>query len=326
MQIGERWMRWTLLEAFTRVLHRIPQKLASNVAASLGHSFLTTFIVGVVQTGLGFGAARGLKKPIMAPKDQIIGSCAFGVGAVIALTLGNFSFQLGADIGIYTFIVTLSIVPGAVFDHFGVFRPKDWPRKRLAAREWAGVGVALFAGHAVLGWPSLSAFLAMPTWVWLALVVPFVLAVNQGITQRIKDVNPFVKNFWGGATTVALCLVGLTATGSLALLGDFSGTMPIFWFWSAILGLNVMAIWLTNLMSYKGGASIALKKLVMNGTFLTVTMIVGILLFNEPLTAGKVAGVLLYFAGFTLMDKNTWNFLTTQLFRRGVHQTQKVSA
>lgn len=316
MLIGEKWMRWTLLEAFTRVLHRIPQKLAADVAASLAHSFLTTFIVGAVQTVLGFGAAKGFKKPIMAPKDQIVGSCAFGVGAIIALTLGNFAFQLGGDIGIYTFIVTLSIVPGAIIDHFGWFRPRDWQRKKLGAREWAGVGLALVAGHAVLGWPSLSAFVAMPTWVWVSLAVPLVLAINQAITQRIKDVDPFVKNFWGGATTMVGCLLGLLATGSLALLGDFSGAMPIFWLWSAILGLNIMAIWMTNLMSYKGGASIALKKLVMNGTFMTATMVVGILMFGEPLTAGKVVGVLLYFVAFTFMDKNTWEFMTAR-FGRG---------
>ena len=66
-------------------------------------------------------------------------------------------------------------------------------------------------------------------------------------------------------------------------------------------------------MSYKGGAQIAIKKLVMFGVFLSSSMIFGIILFDEPLTAAKVLGVVIYFVAFILMDKKTWEYVSGSL-------------
>lgn len=302
-------MLWTLLEAVVRAAHRWPQKVAADLAPTFGHSFFTTFVVGVVQVVLGCLGTRVSGATLRAPPDQVIGSCLFGTVAVATLTLGNYSLQLGGDVGVYTFIVTLSIVPGTMIDHWHFHH-------RQPLRAWIGVAVAALAGYSVLGWPSLEELQHLPRWVLVAGVVPILLAVNQGITQRVKDVDVFVKNVWGGGTTVVLCVVGLVATDSTHLLRDFSVAMRSLWLWSALLGVFIVGIWCTNLMSYKGGAGIALKKLIMNGTFLTLAMGIGVVVFGEPLTAGKVVGVGLYFVGFALMDKGTWEFVRGRFTRR----------
>src|SRR3989344_9632810 len=56
----------------------------------------------------------------------------------------------------------------------------------------------------------------------------------------------------------------------------------------AVIGLIVVGMWAFNLLSYKGGAYIALKKLVMNGTYLITAMFCGALCFGEKITTGKL--------------------------------------
>jgi drug/metabolite transporter (DMT)-like permease len=302
-------MRWTILEAVLRTAHRIPQKLAGLSGAALGHAFLTTLVVGIVQTVLGVTYAILKGTQLVAPHDQILGSMLFGVFAVVALTLGTFSFQLGGDVGTVTFIVTLSIIPGALLDRF-------YFKHRLSPRQWLGIMTAILAGYSVLGWPSLTELLELPTWVFLALGVMLSVALNQAITQKVKEVDPMIKNFWGGVATIICCVIGLGLNNALELLADFSNEMTALWVWSAVLGCVIVGIWVTNLMSYKGGAGIAIKKLVMNGTYLTLAMLMGVVVFDEALTPGKVTGVFLYFIGFALMDKNTWQWLKKLATRR----------
>ena len=135
------------------------------------------------------------------------------------------------------------------------------------------------------------------------------VAVNQGITQKIKKIDPFVKNFWGGLTTFVLASTALFVRDATNLLIDFSPVMQKLWGVSAVVGLIVIGMWSFNLMSYKGGAHIAIKKLVMNGCFLIMAMFFGIVLFGESLTLAKVIGVLFYFFAFSLMDKGTWEHI-----------------
>ncbi len=140
-------------------------------------------------------------------------------------------------------------------------------------------------------------------------------AINQGITQKVKKVDPFVKNFWGGLTTISLCLVGLATFDSLGLLSDFSLNMKKLWAVSLAVGIIVVGMWTFNLLSYKDGASIAIKKLVMNGSYLIMATICGILFFKEELSLGKIIGPVLYTVAFSLMDIKTWKFLNLK-FRK----------
>ncbi|MDD4900568.1 MAG: DMT family transporter [Patescibacteria group bacterium] len=303
LNVGEKWMKWTLYEAGTKTAVKILQKVVGNISASLAHVFLATMIIGLVQVITGYAAVRIKGIKLIGDRVDILGSCLSGFFAVFAVVLGCGVFYYDGDIGVSTFIIAISIVPGALIDRF-------FFNHRLNRREWLGVAVAILAGYAILGWPSLSEFAKLPLWVWLSFGVMLSTAINQGITQKVKKIDPFVKNFWGGLITFLLCVVILLAIGKSSIIFDFSGSTPKLWAVSALIGLIVVGMWAFNLLSYKGGASIAIKKLVMFGTYLISTMICGILFFGEPASADKGVGVILYFAAFALMDKGTWEYIS----------------
>lgn len=303
MQVGAKWMRWAFAEAGTKTASKILQKVVGNVSTTLAHTVFATFVIGLVQTISGWVVARSRNTPILTDKESILGSCLFGFFAVISTVLSFFVFLLGGDIGINTFIITLSIVPGAFIDRF-------FFGKKLCWREWVGVLMAILAGYSILGWPSLSAMLSLPLWVWLSFGTTCTAAINQGITQKVKKIDPFVKNFWGGVTTLVLCSAAIIILGSAKLFTDFSRPMQNLWLVAAIIGVIVIGMWSFNLMSYKDGASIAIKKLVMNGAYLVTAMLAGVLLFKESFTVGKLIGIVLFICAFTLMDKATWEFVS----------------
>lgn len=298
-------MKWTLIEALTKTSSKILQKFVGVVSSTMSHVFFATMVVGLVQVIGGFSMARKRKTPLLCDQAEVIGSCAFGFFAVVASALSFSVFLYGGEIGVNTFIITLSIIPGALIDRifFG---------KRLMKRQWLGIVVGILAAYSILDWPSLSAFADMPLWVWLSFGITMSVAINQGITQKIKKVDMFVKNFWGGLTTVVLASSAIFALGSAGLFVDFSSQMGKLWGVSALVGLIVIAMWSVNLLAYKDGASIAIKKLLMNGSYLTMTMIAGILFFGEALTLGKVVGVVLFFAAFSLMDNAIWNYFVSR--------------
>ncbi|TSC82975.1 MAG: hypothetical protein G01um101419_377 [Parcubacteria group bacterium Gr01-1014_19] len=304
--IGEKWMKWTLLEAGTRTGSKLLQKVIGLAAPTFAFNVVASFVVGLMQTLAGFLAVKKQGKSFFPNRQQVWGSIAFGTLATFSTIVPFTIFYLGGDIGVNTFIITLSIVPGAFIDRifFG---------HKLTGRQWAGVGMAVIAGYSVLGWPTAQGFFSLPLWVWLSFAVMMANAVNQGITQKVKDVDPMVKNFWGGFTNVALSLGVLAFIGSLGALFDFSPQLRKLWLAAPLVGGIVIAMWSFNLLSYKGGASIALKKLVMNGTYLTAVMVLSVLIpyFKESMTWGKAIGIPLYFVAFALMDNGTWNYVSS---------------
>ena len=78
---------------------------------------------------------------------------------------------------------------------------------------------------------------------------------------------------------------------------------------SVVVGIIVVGMWCFNLISYKKGASIVLKKLVMSATYLITTMLMGVWCFSEKMTVGKKVGAVLYLAAFCLMDDGTWKYI-----------------
>lgn len=289
-----KWLRWSLLQAFCHSLNRIPQKKAALIVGrNLPGVYVMTLVVGIVQAVVGLVTARMLRNKILDSKWNVWGSILCGVFAFASLTLGNAAFSMNADIGIVTFIVTLSIIPGAFIDAF-------FFGHSLNRRGWLGIAVFLFAGYAILGWPSFEQIKNLPMWVLLALGIPLSNSIFEGISQKIRDVSPWTKNFWGGLSTIACCATGLAITGlpQIALSRDF-------WLWSVALGVCVVGIWLFNLLSYHDKATIAAKKLVVWAVYLTLAMVIGIVFFKEPLTVGKVVAVVLYPLAYVLVSRGT---------------------
>ena len=136
------------------------------------------------------------------------------------------------------------------------------------------------------------------------------LAVNQGVTQFIHDIDPMVKNFWGGSTQF---LAGVVTLPILYLINPTflrTESLTVYFIGLALLiGVINVGLWIFNVMSYRSGATIALKKLVMNGVHLSTVMIAGAFLFGESIDAYKILGIVLYCVAFIFWDEETLEFV-----------------
>lgn len=295
------WVLWTSAEGLTRTGTKILLKVLGLAETALSASVLATVIIGAVQTVGGFvgGTLRG--KPFFGPQGHAVGGCAFGVLAYVTTVLSFMVFSYGGDMGVNTFITTLSIIPGGILGSiiFG---------DRLFLRQWCAMALAILAGYLVIGSPSLEEAVHLPLWVWLSFITMLTIAINQVIVQKIKDIDPMVQNFWSGAVQLVLGVLTIVAVGGMSI---FTSSAPplSFWLLSGLIGAINIAMMVFGLISYKLGASIALKKLVMFGVHLSTAMVLGVILFNESASWEKFAGVALYLAAYAAWDNDTWRSL-----------------
>lgn len=297
----ETWIKWTVLEAFCRTTSMVLQKVAASTNLTLGHTIFAATVIGFVQTVAGAVVVRAQRQSFIDCAPHIFGAVTFGTLAYVNTLLGLTAFSQGAEVGTFTFIITLSIIPGALIDRF-VFG------RALVVRQWLGIIVAVVAGYLALGAPSLEKALQLPTWVWLSAAASCGVAINQGVTQKIKNINPFVKNFWGGLTAVVL---GVASAWFVPIgQGTSQPELERLTTVSMCIGFVVVAMWSFNVLSYKHGAYLALKKLVSNGSWLAIATIAGTLIFRESLSSFKIMGFILYGLAFVIVDEATWRFVT----------------
>lgn len=294
-----RWIKWTLGEAFFRSAHQVPQKAIAGFISTLTGAFFVTAIVGLVQIVLGFLATRIRRKKIFVKRREILGAGLFGFFAIAAFTSGTVVFQMGGDMGVFAFIVALALIPNTFSDLF-IFK------RRISLRRWFGVALALVSAYIILGRPSMVGIIALPPWIWVSFVAMFAVSINQVVSQFIEDMDPLVKNFWGGLVQGIGALVILFFLGGAGLFADTSQEMRQVFLMSLVIGVFVIGIWVFNLLSFKAGASLMMKNLVMRGVYLTFSTIFGVLFFSEPLTAEKIIGISLYFLVIMFIDKAVW--------------------
>jgi len=304
------WMWWTAAEGCTKTFSKVLQKIVGLSALTYQDMIIATAIIGAIQAVIGFYSTKYRELKMFSSIIEVVGACLFGVGAFAATFLCFIIFSLGGDTGVNSFIITLSIIPGALIDWY-------FFSHTLKMSQWIGIIVAILAGYTVLGCPSLKTTVNLPLWVWLSFITMIIISVNQGITQKIKNIDPMAKNFWGGLTTIVLCIL----TG--AILASCNVRINIFvitwklWAASSVIGLIVVAMWSFNVLSYKFGAYITLKKLVLNTVHLSSVMIISPLFFHsESYHTGKFIGILLYLIALGLMDEKIYNFLKNKIIRR----------
>ena len=298
------WVTWSVSEALMKMLTKIMQKLVGDASSLFVHMVLAALVISVVQMVIGYGALRRRGSSIWCGRHLIIGALMFGVVAffMTVLAFSVFLPRFNGSIGISTFIITLAIFPSAVIDSL-IF--KD----RFNLRTLAGFMIGIIAGYIVLGLPSLAELLALPTWVWFSCGVMVFGVVNELLSRWIKQIHPMAKNFWGGAGTLTCCVVALIYLDSFAVLLPTSGNVQRIYVFSFIVGFLILAMWSFKVMSYKSGAGIALKSLVMNGTYLSTTMIAGMLFFGESVAISKFCGILLYIVAFFVSNDASWQYL-----------------
>jgi drug/metabolite transporter (DMT)-like permease len=305
---GEKWTIWAILEGVSKTASKVLQKYTGVASSHWGDTFLATAVIGIVQLISGLIVSKTKRINLITDRYTIIGCSLFGLNAVLITVLGFAVFLYGGDMGVSTFIVSLAIIPGAIFDQ-SIFNHK------VSKLEWLGIFIAVLGGITVLQIKSFDTILNFPLWVWMSFGMTILSALGQVITQKINKVDPFVKNFWGGLVTCVLCI----PVAYFMLSNDiFSPTRLKLVYVSAIMGLIIVGMWSFNLLSYKSGASIALKKLVMFGVYLSTAMFAGVIFFHEPLTIGKIIGVILYIVAFILIDRKSKDFIKGILYRKNI--------
>lgn len=305
----EKWIKWTVGEGIGKTVIKLLQKVAGNASNTFGLAVWATIIGGVAQIAAGFLGlfAQGNFRKILCRPKFFSGACLYGFFFAISTILTFLVFQNGGDAGINTFIVTLAIVPGALFDNLFFGKP-------MGVRKWIGVAVSVLAGYVVLGLSSMKEIITLPLWIWLSFGVMFGTALSQAIKQWVKDIDEFVLVFWAGISVCITCFAALFGGVFLKQENFFeiSNASSIFVFSSLAVGILFVPVWIMGLWSYKDGAYIALKKLIYNGVYLTLIMFLGAVFFpNETLTFAKLSGVGLYLIAFSVMDDKTWKFLTS---------------
>jgi drug/metabolite transporter (DMT)-like permease len=295
------WVPWALLESFSRSIFKVLQKIVGSNASSLPFVFIATAIVGFVQATAGLFTTLYFNKKLHISTRELLLSMAFGICSFWSIA-GNFwVFLKGGDLGINAFIVSLGIFFGAFIDRLRF-------RRKLNARQWSGIMLAIFAGYIMLGLPHPSTFFSLPIWIFLSFGVMVSTTLNQWISQEVKTMDPGVKNIWGGfiATILSISLLFLF-TNIEKLKFNPLDINPDLILYSSITGLVIFTMWFLDLMSHKKGATIATKKLVVNTGYLVISISAGVIFFHDVASIGKIIGLALYFPAFLLVDKDALN-------------------
>lgn len=308
------WQKWAFLEGITRTLSRTLQKVVGSVSNNWENTLLAAGIIGFVQVLSAIIITKNTREKLLCDPVGIIGCLIFGLIALVCTVLGFATFLYGGDITISTFIIALSIIPSMIIDII-FFKYKS------SRREWIGILVAVIAGWAVLDFPNLASMLKLPMWVGLSFITMILVSINQGITQSVRKVSPMFKNFWGGMVALILSPVIMILIGKGGFLLSFPDN-KILWFTSAMIGIIVIAMWSFNLLSYKDGASIALKKLVVSGIYFISTTFLGSIIFHEAITTGKIIAIPLFILSYLLMSKEAYNFVSSFFAKRRKESAQ----
>jgi hypothetical protein len=142
-------------------------------------------------------------------------------------------------------------------------------------------------------------------WVPAVLVITFTQSINEALSRASSvKLNIWSNNFWVGLATVFFSIAALV----ILSLGSGGATLNLsktFLLGVMAMGAIVIVMIAFKLLAYIGGGTIALKKLVMQGTYLITSLVAGVLVYNEPFTSGKVVGILLFFVAFIMTDNKT---------------------
>lgn len=290
------WKWYAVGEAFAKTVNNSLAKILGLSGGSFGTSVFTTFIMGCVQALGGGIIALSAKQKLFPGWKLVLGSFLFGTSACIMTVAGLLVFTFPeADIGVFVFISLFGLLLGVFIDWIFFKTP-------LSLSQWIGVLVFLCGGYGMLNFPSLREILELPSWILISFIVPLGLAINEGLTRAIsisRISNPFVNNFWIGLTTAVVSIITL-------LLIDAEGVIvnvPLQLFTlSVLMGCIVIVMISCKLLAYKGGGTIAHKKIIMQGAHLLAATLVGALFFGESLTLGKGIGVVGFFVSMFLME------------------------
>jgi drug/metabolite transporter (DMT)-like permease len=293
------WRLFAVLEGLSRTVGNSLQKYIGLVS-SAELACVLAGIIGLTQVGAGFWGST--LKRLLSDRRGIAYSVALGfLATTVGTVLSVYTYMVGADLGARTLLVNASIIPAALMGTF------FW-RDPLGPRQWLGIGVFLVATWAMLGFPGTF---SLEVWVWLSLIIALSQAVSEVLSRfAASTMNPWTHNFWVGASSIFFALVSFIIVSAAS--GTF-GALPVlsagFVVGSIALSTNVVLMISLRLWTYQGGGTIAVKKVLMPGTFMATAIFAGALFFGEPLYLGKFFGIAIWLVAVALIDRDVWGAL-----------------
>lgn len=308
----KQWQLFAVLEGTSKTVSGVFQDVVGRAMASIEIGCIAAMMIGIVQAVGGF---LGFWKRVTSGKTQlsslipnkaVLWAIAFGFMAAIPGTvISLYTFTLGAEFSARTLLISASIVPGAILGRY-VWGSITDP---LGIRQWVGMALFLIACWAILEFPTDFGF---QPWVWWTLVITFTQSINEFLSRKAADakLDPWTNNFWVGVSTVFWTFLALAVW--VSIFGTNTYVIgPQLVLGSFVLGIIVTGMIAFKLLSYAGGGTIALKKVIMQGTYLVTFTTVGVVFYGQPFTVGHMLGLVLFLPAFAFMDKDTWKGMRT---------------
>jgi len=291
-----KWITFAVGEGATKALLRMFHKFFGTVAGSFSVVLPIIVLTSAAQSVGGFLLALVRREPLFPGWKTLLLLVLFGISAAAMSVIVVFIFIFqDADTAIVTFFIAASIISDALAG-FIFFKEK------LRFRHFVGITIFFVSGYFILNFPSLSEIRFVAPWVILSLLLAFLLTVNEILMSAsskmggtLQSVGPFVKNGWIGLSTFTVTILAVYFMGGLKLFS----VLPYFILLLApISGLATLIMISFKSLSYDAGATVVLKKLVMMGTYLSLVVIGGVMLYGEVLTLGKVLGIIGFVISF----------------------------
>lgn len=313
------WKLWASFEGITKIISTAIQKPLGVAMGTVEMGAVASIIIGMIQALSGFAGFVGkmIRGKVVASDlapdlRSVLWAILFGISAGLIGTVWSiYTFTLGADMGIRTLLISFSIVPAAIIGRMIWNDP-------LGVPQWLGIGIFMIAVWAMLDFPSLAALVNLPVWVWAVFVVTAGQVLNETLSRSASlKLDVWVNNFWVGISTILSCLLGLIA---LWIFGENEmrtlHITDVFLYGSVALGIMVVPMISFKLLAYKAGGEIGLKKIIMYGVYLIGSAFVGWIFYDEPWTAGKTTGLLLFPLAVGLTDYTTYMGLKKSFFAK----------
>jgi len=300
------WRLWAVAEGLAKTFSAIFQKLVGVTMGTLEMGCIAATIIGFIQMVSGFCGWILTSREDTGRRASWIPDCKSLVlmlflgflAGIFGTVLSIYTFTLGADLGVRTLLISSSVVPAAIAAAL------IWPTTDgLDVSQTFGIGVFLAAMWAMLGFPNLTLLAQLEPWVVLTLTLAAVNALGEIIVRMTAlKFDVWINNIWIGGSTSVFSLIGLVIL--LLVRGDAGIDITHAFLVGALaIGMIVAAMTTFRILAYRGGGTIALKKIIMPGVYLVTAMIAGVWLYGEVITMGKLVGVVLWCVAIYFVDK-----------------------
>lgn len=307
------WRKWAVLEGFSKTASAVFQKMAGMASNSEGLAFIYTTILGVFHAVPGFcmllrRPEREIAELLVPDLRSIMWPIAFGFCTTISNVVGPVAFMYHADLTARTLLILCSVVPAS-------FLGMAFLGQKLDCVQWVGIVTFLAAAWAILDFPMWDGAGEVPLWVWITLLGTMSNAINELLVSKAAlRLDVWVHNFWSGVSGMVWGIVGLLV---LVLIAPRVAMDMNIDFFVAAVGTGVIVCFSSyfKFLAYKNDAWIALKKIVMNGTYLISATLIGLLAYQERFTIGKGMGIALFVLALAFSDTKVRGVVASRVLR-----------